>query len=373
MRTAILELLSREGIGAAEQEALVLIRHEELEDSQLSSAVVRYLAAIRSSELEPELRRLIADGQRSGADLRLVESALTALAEVGSTAGGELLLEKLADPEYPESLKPRIILALGKLAHSPAVEALIEVVEDRGAERTWRMYAAVALGEIGDRRAVAPLKELFREQDSLIKVYAASGLASFGMPEVETLLHQGLRDSNERVRAAAAQGLANPDASASVEILIYKAKNDPARQVRIEAIRALGRIGTPPALAFLRELYGEGLAALQYREEALVALCESDLQGNLSAIAQVVDAEWAARDQKIVGLTARILSTRQSPELADLYERFLGHPDVGVRIYALRGIAANRIRSLRKRVEALSSEDPHPAAQRAATAALDRL
>jgi len=193
------------------------------------------------------------------------------------------------------------------------------------------------------------------------------------MGEVEDLLRQGLRDSNERVRAAAAAALADPAASGSVDILIYKAKNDPARQVRVEAIRALGKIGTPAALSYLKELYGQELAAPAYREEALTALCETDLQGSLAAIRKVVEGEWGSRDQKVVGFTARILSTRDSRALAPLFERFLTHPDVTVRIYGLRGIGKNHLTSLKARVEKMSEEDPHPAARRTALAVLEML
>jgi HEAT repeat protein len=373
VRVAILELFAEAGVRSAEQAALALMGQEELDDSALSVALIRYLAAIGSKSAESVLDRLIERGGESTSDERIVESALLALQKVGSDASGEMLLEKLADPRYPDGLKPEIILAVGKLAYEPAVEPLIEIVQSRDADRIWRMYAAAALGEIGDKRAVPALKELFREQDSLLKVYAASGLSHFGMGEVEGLLRQGLRDSNERVRAAAAAALANPAASGSVDILIYKADNDPSRQVRVEAIRALGKIGTPAALSYLKGLYAQPSAPPVYREEALVVLCDTDLPGSVTAISAVIDKEWAARDQKLVGLTARILSSRDSRALAPLFERFLTHPDVTVRIYGLRGIGRNHLTSLRNKVETISREDPHPAARRAALAALEML
>jgi HEAT repeat protein len=373
VRIAILELFGETGVRSAEPAALALIAQEELDDPALAVALIRYLAAIESTSAEPELARLVERGAESTSDPRVVESALRALGTVGTLSSGDLLLEKLADPRYPEALKPQIILALGQLAYAPAVDPLMEIVRSRDVERVWRMYAASALGEIGDARAIPVLEALFREQDSLLKVYAAAGLSHFGMGEVEDLLRQGLRDSNERVRAAAAAALADPAAAGSVDILIYKAKNDPSRQVRVESIRALGKIGTPAALSYLKELYGQELAAPAYREEALTALCDNDLQRSVPAIREVVEREWDSRDQKIVGSTARILSTRESRALAPLFERFLTHPDVTVRIYGLRGIGRNRLSSLRGKVEAISEQDPHPAARRAALAVLEML
>ncbi|MBN1835366.1 MAG: HEAT repeat domain-containing protein [Spirochaetales bacterium] len=373
VRSGVLELFGARGSAALESAAVTLLEQEELEDPILQVALIRYLATIQSSSVEPELLRLIEEASLAGADERVVESALSALGRLGSESGGALLMAKLEDLAYPESLKPEIILALGKLQYRPAVEALMEIASDRGAERIWRMYAATSLGEIGDARAVGVLKGMFREQDSLLKVHAASALAHFGMDEVEGLLQQGLRDSNERVRAAAARGLASPEATGSVDILIYKARNDPAVGVRIEAIRALGGIGSPASLRFLRELYAERLAGVAYREEALLALCKKDLPGSLKAIEAVVDAEWTARDQKVIGFTVRILSTCESPGLGALFARFAGHPDVGVRMYALRGIGKNRLGSLREAVEKLSRDDPHPAVRRTAATTLQRL
>jgi hypothetical protein len=112
---------------------------------------------------------------------------------------------------------------------------------------------------------------------------------------------------------------------------------------------------------------------MTYREEALLALCQSDLQRSLGVIAQVVDAEWSARDGKVVGFTARILSTQESAGLSGVLGRLLTHPDVGVRIYALRGIGKNRISSLKGKVRQLSEDDPHPAVRRTALSVLEQL
>jgi len=368
VRKAVLDYFSEQKIRDAEAAAAVLLAEEELQDSRVTVACIRYLAAIDSPGLE---QRLL--GYVDHRDDQIAETAITGLGEVGGEAAGQLLVQRLEDVDYPAEQKPEIILALGKMRYAGAVDALIAVVDNRDEERIWRMYAAASLGEIGDTRAIPHLRALFSEADSLIKAYAASALANFNMPEVEGLLQQGLRDSNVRVRVAAAKGLANEQAKDSVDILIYKAKKDPERQVRLQAIEALGVIGTPQAFAYLQELYGNKIALPVYREAAFNALCENALQENLDVFREVIEQEWGAKDQKVVEFTARKLSTTEAPGLKWFYERFLGSPNVYVRIYALRGIGRNGLRTLRDKVEKISTEDPYPAARQVALSVLEGL
>jgi HEAT repeat protein len=368
VRKAVLDYFSEHKIRDAEAAAAALLAEEDLQDSRVTVACIRYLAAIDSPGLEQKLL-----GYVDHRDDQVAETAITGLGEVGGDAAGQLLVQRLDDVDYPAEQKPEIILALGKMKYAGAVDALIAVVDNRDEERIWRMYAAASLGEIGDPRAIPHLRALFGESDSLIKAYAASALANFNMQEVEGLLQQGLRDSNVRVRVAAAKGLANEQARDSVDILIYKAKNDPERQVRLQAIEALGAIGTPRAFAYLQELYANKIALPVYREAAFDALCENALQENLDVFREVIEQEWGAKDQKVVEFTARKLSTTEAPGLKWFYERFLDSPNVYVRIYALRGIGRNGLRTLRAKVEKISTEDPYPAARQAALSVLEDL
>lgn len=372
VRLAVLGLFTERGSKAAESAALELLDSDQEAGPELTVALVAYLGAVGSARAEPRLRELLDDR----AD-RIAEAAIGALARTGAAASGQLLLERLEDLDYPAERKPEIILALGRLRHAPATDALLSILENRDAERIWRMYAATALGDIGDPAAVSPLKGVFAEQDSLLRAYAAAALSKFSMAEVEPLLQQALRDSNVRVRLAAAQALANTQARASVEILIYKARNDPEKAVRLQSITSLGEIGS--AFEFLREVYGDSRWLPEYREAALKAMCVGDLAGSLEVIRKTVDGEWSAKDQKGMELTARQLATATaSPAgpaagLAELYGRLLESPNVTVRLYALRGIQNNRMGGLRGRVESMAATDPYPAARRAAQAVLEKL
>jgi HEAT repeat protein len=235
------------------------------------------------------------------------------------------------------------------------------------------MYAASSLGKIGDARALPALRALLASPDSLLRAYAASALAGFELGEVQAALQEALRDNNARVRQAAAAALARKDAQKSVDILIYKARNDPERAVRLEALRSLGAIGNARALSYLREAYQDPLLANPYREEALGALLQYDPDGSLGVVREVVKAEWGSKDPAVLEFTARRLAALRQSGLGEFLGRFLESPNLTIRLYGLRGIRLNRLGSLREKVRALAEGDPHPAVRREAQAVLDAL
>ena len=365
---AVLELFGGQGIADAEPHVLKLLAGEAQEDPRRLEPMIRYLAAVRSRAAERPLLELL-DSENEQVAL----AAIDALGSLGGTAAGPRLQAKLADPQCPEGLKSRLILALGKLKYAPALEELLRIVENPDENKIWRMYAAAALGDIADPRALSALRALFSDPDSLVRAYAASALARFDLSEVEGMLQEGLRDSNVKVRLAAAKALGNPEAIQSVDILIYKARRDPEGQVRAQAIESLGAIGGAKALAFLRELYQDGAAGSQYREAALAALCCKDLGGSLPAIRAVIDQEWSQKNPQALSFTARALAGITSPDLEDIFERFLGHPNVIIRLYGLKGVRLNKIHRLKPKVSAMAAEDAHPAVRKEAAIVLQDL
>jgi HEAT repeat protein len=362
---AVLELFALAGVRDAEPLGLERLADPENRDPRFLVPFMRYLAAIRSAEAGQALIGFLDEGDE------VAGAAIQAMAAIGQQTAGEALLARLRDGEYPEGRKPQLILALGTLKYAPAVEDLIAVVSNAEEERIRRMYAASALGEIGDRRAIPALRGLFAVQDGLVRTYAAGALAGFDLAEVEGVLQDGLRDPNARVRQAAAKALARKDAQKSVDILIYKARYDPEKQVRVQAIQSLGAIGNARAVAFLTEAYPDGKLANLYREEALGALLLHDPGGSLNAVRDVIEAEWNRKDITVLEFTARRLAGLSQAGLGELFKRFLGHPNVAIRLYGLRGIRLNRLASLRDEVRALADGDPHPSVRREAQLALD--
>ncbi len=378
LRKTILELFAdRKGKEAAAP-ASEILRAWQDEPSEVVGASIAYLSAIA------------ADG-RAALFLPLVESpvaavagaAIRALGKAGDPASVDPLLKMLARPDVGDTAKSDIVLALGDLGDRKAVPVLLAIAKNRDEDKVRRMYAANSLGLLGDPVALPTLKEMFVEKDALLRAYAASALAHFDLEEAFPLLLTGLKDENWRVRAECAKALARPlptaRAAQALPILSYKAESDPTPQVKLEAIRALGAIGGDQAIAFIVGLYRERKNTLAVREESLMILARISpdasgvLPSSLEAVRAVVTEEWKSVDQRVLEMSARVISAAKGPQIRDLLLRFLESANPVVRIYGVRGIAANGFADLRERIRQLSEKDPHPAVQREAAKALEKM
>lgn len=87
--------------------------------------------------------------------------------------------DKRAVPALIKSLRDAPIamdaaIALGKIKDESSVEALIELLEDE--EYPAKKYAVIALGEIGDKIAVPGLTETLKDKNRRIQEAAAKAL-----------------------------------------------------------------------------------------------------------------------------------------------------------------------------------------------------
>ncbi len=367
VRGAVLAYFTATEYRGAEETALNLLEQTEVENAGLIIDLIKYLSEIKSDKIAEYLAEAI-DEQNSSISL----AAIKALGSSESQENGQLLLDRLQDEEYPDKLKPELILALGELAYKPALEELTKIAQNRDAERVWRMYACDSLGKIGDNESIQVFKDIFSEGNALLTIYAASALSNYAMSEVEDLLIQGLKNSNVRVRIAAARGLANKEATKAVKVLIYKARRDPDRKVKLQAIESLGQIGSNKALDFLLELFSDKNQSPDVLETALCTLVDNHLNSSLSTIKEVIDREWAEKDQKTIELIGKKLSQIEHRGLKDIFAQLIESTNFIVRIYAIRGMENNRTAGYKEIIKSISTEDPHPAVRKAALMLLER-
>lgn len=353
--------------------AQVILRNYEDENSDIISAILYYLANIEAETDMDLLKELI-----EYSETKISIAAVTAISKCPFSDSekleiSEYLIEKLDDNKIKDDVKPGIITAIGELGCLESVDKLMEIVENRYADKILRMYSADALGKIGDPRAVPVLKEVFSEQDALLKAYAASALSNFDAEGVVEILIQGLRDSNWRVRVTSAKGLGEMDAEEAVDILIYKVKNDPENVVRLEAITALGKIGTSAAFNFLREIYLDNGRSLDVRAHCLEMLIQYDLSNSIQTIKTLVqrDLTKTFSEQKMLESTANQIFKIESNELKEIFVLLLESSNTNVRITAVRGIANNRYTDLKDELETIAEEDSSAAIKEAAAAELD--
>jgi len=131
------------------------------------------------------------------------------------------------------------VIALGEIGDERAVESLIATLKDE--DSNVRKNAAEALGKIGDERAVEPLKQALKDKSKDVQIWAAFGLYKSGDTQKIEFLITALKDKDVIVRLAATWALGELTDPRAVEPLITALK-DEEYMVRYWAAEALEEI-----------------------------------------------------------------------------------------------------------------------------------
>ena len=198
---------------------------------------------LKEAAVEALTHALINDGE-----FNVRHYAAESLGKIGDAKAVEPLARAMEDSKF--LVRDTATQALGKIG-KPAVEALIEGL--RNSDENVRMYAAKALGEIRDIRAVGPLIEALRIKTRWggAEGSAAQALTDIGEPAVETLIAV-LKDSDDNVRTLAIISLGDIGDARAVEHLIHALK-DSNKKVRSFTAKALKKIGGEKAEKHVRD------------------------------------------------------------------------------------------------------------------------
>lgn len=148
-----------------------------------------------------------------------IKKNISALVEIGGKAV-EPLIEALEDVR----LRWGAIVALGDIGDARAVEHIIPLLNDLSPVN--RGAAAIALGKIGDSGAVDPLIQvLTNEEGVIIRMFAIGALGKIGDSRAVEPLKQALNNEDEFVRKAAHEALEEIKAKKSKEKPTLKCKN----------------------------------------------------------------------------------------------------------------------------------------------------
>ncbi|MDI9633292.1 MAG: HEAT repeat domain-containing protein [Methanolinea sp.] len=192
-------------------------------------------------------------------------AAAEALGELGEPSAVPALVEALAGDRHP-GVRWEAAEALARIG-APAVDALVGILHHPDEDVRWK--AAIALGEIGDERAIPPLIELLGDPDRFVQSRAAYALGEFGR-RATPLLRLALAQGNPRVRKGAITALReirDPDALDDLQ----RALSDPDRAVVSAALDALMHHGEE---GYRRIIHSLSSASPGAREEIAGALRE---------------------------------------------------------------------------------------------------
>ncbi len=256
----------------------------------------------------------------------------------------EKLLEEISTASA--RARRRMALALGVIGDTRAVPKLSELVSD--ADEQVRMAALEALGRIGSLmsfeavasgvkdpsenvrrtavsvlasmphdKAVGVLGEALHDRSSQVRVEAARALSSMGGERVVPVLIAGLRDDSSEVRCSIVVTLGKIGDKRAVEPLIQMLK-DISPEVRRAAVEALGRIGDPSCvLPLLEAMDDDDLWVKTEAAKTLRALAPTVPKA-------LVDA-FAVAGERIRANVVEVLARVQTPQLFQLLLRGLRH------------------------------------------------
>jgi HEAT repeat protein len=350
LRVSIIEFFERRESDALVPSVRNLLLAEERPPEQVVRASAAYLSA-RSAEVDEALLDLYEDF----ADDSSVLSATVAIEAIGSS-GAESAVDRLSalyEEQQSSDIKASILRALGHTGSDAALPLLTRVAEDEFEQSALRHYATESIGRIASEESVELLESLLSSEDSVLRAYATLALGFYPEETTSGALSDALLDSFWRVRVAALEGLAEQQNTSSVPAIAFKARRDPERPVRIEAISALGRIRTDEAIEALTEIAANVRSGEVERITALQELIEFDAGQFVELYEEVIADEWEREGSRVFDAIGKGISTNGDPRLEDIYVRLLEHPNFVIRVYGIRGIGnaslsgqADRLKSI---------------------------
>jgi len=276
-------------------------------------------------------------GDLASEDKGVREAAVTALGRIGRRDKVQAILPLLRDSE--PRVRLAAARALERLPAAAARAALKSRMQGEAEEEGVRLAAAVALGKLGDPAAFEFLIAALASEDSALRVTAAAALAEMG-ERAAGLLRQALQHENALVRWGAAQALGEIGDKKAVAPLLQRLK-DPESAVRAAAILSLGRLGQAEAVEPLLKQLGDASAMVRWSAawalEEIGAASVTYLLEHLEPAS--LDPTQAALLGRVADIRARplLLAGLQSPQggVREQAAWALGQVDDGRSVVAL--------------------------------------
>jgi len=207
--------------------------------------------SVEEMKRKRDVRGLI--GMLSHRDLVMQWKATEALGELGTDAIDHLIR---ALNSRSKDVRLGVIEALGEIGDKRAIIPLKRKLHDRDNEVRWE--SALALGEIGDRSAIDPLTEALTDKDKYVRYGAAIALDKIGwIPESSEQWAFYLMSKEEWELLITLGSAALP--------ALNLASADYDRDVRVKAAEFLGEIGDTNAIPALYRCLADRDSEVRWR------------------------------------------------------------------------------------------------------------
>lgn len=235
--------------GSAENESEQLIKALDSENGCIRIAAALALGEMKEERAVDEMLPIL------GQDYAVVRSSVAfSLGKIGDEKAVERLLQELKHSSN-EWTRSCAALALGEIGKERASTLLIQRLRDT--EKDVRYSSILALGLIGDEKAVDPLLEILEIEEN-----------------------SGIQDPMKKdmgIRKNAIVSLGELGSNRSEETLIKILKNEEEKEeIRIASAKALGKTGSSRAVKALVSVVEDEKAGQELRTAALLAFGETD-------------------------------------------------------------------------------------------------
>ena len=286
-------------------------------------ALVTVLGWLRGPAVERALARLLGEAA--------VRSTVIEAIVRRDVSGGivDLLVEQLRAGDGDVRLAA--IVALGRLGDRRAVPALVPMLER---QRPEIVAAASALARIGDPASFEPLLPLLAHEDAAIRQAAIGALNSLGHPDMAPRVTALLPSPDPRLRESAVRIAGYFGYAACIDMLIERCA-DAEESVRRAAVEQLPFLEDPRAVRQLTRALED--AAPRVRSAAAQAFAHVDIaEAHAPLLRAAADGEPWVRYYAVRSL-GELRDGAALPRLADLAA---SDPAMHVRIAALETLGA---------------------------------
>ncbi|MCT7952561.1 HEAT repeat domain-containing protein [Ancylothrix sp. C2] len=278
------QLLAKPALRSPAVEALVrygkevtplLVEQLQSDNTEIRRAAVLALGKIGDSSAVPALTELLTN------DPQTTVVTAGALASIGDRRAFDALLSLCGHPEA--SVRQAVVGALNSLGHPAMLNRMVDLLQDpdplmresavkiagyfaftecvtllldrcHDADENVRRAAVELVPYIENGPVLPTLINALQNDTPKVRAAAARAFGQIDSSLAYSHLLSALQDSDPWVRYYAARSLGSLDISQAVDPLGAVAKNDPAQQVRLAAIDALGVLGGYRAAAILAPL-----------------------------------------------------------------------------------------------------------------------
>ena len=304
----------------------------------------------------------------------VARAAIDVIAVHGNASDAVMLEELLDSANLATDIRGGVILAIGELRINDLLLKLHAILEDEQEPIYLRQYAVTSIGKIYNTMSISTLLDFATHANARLRADVIKVLAEYNTLEHTSILHGALRDSNDTVRLFAIQAFHNrpldPD---SLDIIKYKALNDPSRAVQTESILVLAQENSKEGRGYLREQIRNPKIAFINRAEMIVRLIEYDYALSKDVIASIVSDELDGnRNSYFLKIIAQRLANLDAPHAIETYSHLLSSNEEDTLLYALQGINRNNISELEDTVKHIAEHHNNVSVQRQAIFVLDR-